>query len=76
MYIKYFRMWSIVHFRNDNSVYAVPSTWMKKDICAWPKRKVKRFIETRIIPNKFDFDFLPARLLKGGIGKYLILKCI
>ncbi|KAF0711261.1 Uncharacterized protein FWK35_00028362, partial [Aphis craccivora] len=62
------RMWSIVHFRNDNSVYAVPSTWMKKDICAWPKRKVKRFIETRIIPNKFDFDFLPARLLKGGIA--------
>ncbi|KAL5238376.1 hypothetical protein ACI65C_005786 [Semiaphis heraclei] len=64
-------MWSIVHFKNDNSVYAVPSTWIKNDVCAWPKKNVKRLkrlIETRI-PNKFNFDFLPARLLKGGISE-------
>lgn len=61
-------MWSVVHFKNDNSVNAVPSTWVKRDMCAWPKRDVKRFLERRIIPNDFDFDFYPARLLKKDIG--------
>lgn len=62
-------MWSIVHFINENSVYAVPTSWFKNNTCAWPKRDVTRFLQRRVIPNKFDFNFLPARLLKKGIGK-------
>lgn len=61
-------MWSIVHFSNENSVCAVPSSWMKKNKCAWPKKDVKRFLERRVMPNTFDFNFLSARLLKKGIG--------
>lgn len=41
-------MWSIVIFKNDDSVAAVPSHWFKNGKCAWPKKYIKtinKFIE-------------------------------
>ena len=57
--------WDIVLFKNDNSVEAVPSTWLRKHSCAWPKnsRNAKKYIEKQIKPNPDDFIFYPARKL-------------
>ena len=44
-------MWLIVHFLSDNSVSAVPTSWLKKGYCAWPKSFIKnknKFIENKI----------------------------
>lgn len=54
-------MWMIVHFLSDNSVSAVPTTWLKRGYCAWPKPFIKnknKFIENKIKPGKSQFDFI------------------
>lgn len=61
-------MWSVVHFEEENTVEAVPTNWFNKGLCAWPKKDIKTTINRRIQPNKFDFDFYSARILKKGIG--------
>lgn len=65
-------MWFVVHFFNDESVEAVPDTWLKKNQCAWPndKKNVKKYIEKRIIPNQLEFKWLPARKLGNAFSKY------
>jgi len=57
--------WDIVLFKNDNSVEAVPSSWVNKHSCAWPKKSknAKKYIEKQIKPNPDDFKFYPARKL-------------
>jgi len=62
-------MWSVVIFKNDNSVETVPSFWMKKDKCAWPKKNSTMFIKRRILPNKFYFEYLDARKIGKDYGK-------
>lgn len=61
-------MWTMVHFPNDNAVEAVPSHWVKKNICAWPKKDVKKHILQRSVVNKFDFVTFPSKTLKKDIG--------
>lgn len=57
--------WDIVCFKNDNSIEAIPTSWIRKNTCAWPKvsRHAKKFIEKQIKPNSTDFIFYPARKL-------------
>lgn len=63
-------MWSIVLFEKDNTVEAIPTNWFKDGLYAWPKKDERVKINCRIQPNKFDFDFYPARLLKKKCGEY------
>lgn len=59
-------MWLVVHFLSDNSVSAVPTTWVKRGYCAWPKPFIKnknKFIENKIKPGKSQFDYYKARTL-------------
>lgn len=57
--------WEVVLFYKDNSIEAVPDTWVKKGLCAWPKssKNVKQLIKNRYKPNKSDFIYYPARTL-------------
>lgn len=63
-------MWTIVSFDDENTVEAVPAHWVKQNLCAWSKKDIKKCLERRTIPNKFDFIYFPARVLKKGISKY------
>lgn len=63
-------MWCVVLFEKDNTVEAVPTHWFKNGLCAWPKKDERVKIKRRIQPNKFDFNFYSARILKKDIGKY------
>jgi len=65
-------MWTIVSFDDEDAVEAVPAHWMKNNMCAWPKKDIKKHIQRRTIPNKFDFNYFKSRILKKGIGKYFI----
>jgi len=67
-------LWEVVHFTTENTVEAVPHTWMKKTECAWPKnpKSVKRFIEHNVEPNPTEFYYCPAKKLgKRSYGKFL-----
>jgi len=66
--------WSIVNFKVDNTVEVVPSYWIKKNgYCAWPKtlkmKELKKAVQNKVRPNKFDFNLFEARCLSGDIGK-------
>ncbi|XP_060856348.1 uncharacterized protein LOC132953195 [Metopolophium dirhodum] len=67
-------MWTVVEFTNENAVEAVPSHWVKKDVCGWPKNNIKKHIQSRTILNKHGFDYFPSRTLKKGISSYLEAK--
>lgn len=59
-------MWSIVVFKKDNSVAAVPSHWFKNGKCAWPKDYIKnknKLVEKRSLANALEFNFYSARKL-------------
>ncbi|KAF0712478.1 DUF4806 domain-containing protein, partial [Aphis craccivora] len=60
--------WEVVFFHKDNSIEAVPDTWVKKGLCAWPKssKNIKQYK-----PNKTDFLYYPARIL--GTKNYATL---
>jgi len=63
-------MWSIVEFIDEHTIEVVPDHWVKNKKCAWPKQKVKSNIERRTIPNTFDFDYYPSRIIKKNIGTF------
>jgi len=65
-------MWTVVHFIKEDAVEAVPSHWIKKGMCEWPKKDIKKHIYQKTIVNKFDFNYFPARILKKGIGNFII----
>lgn len=62
-------MWSIVVFDDDHSLEAVPSFWLNKNICAWPKKKPRKYIISQSKPNKKEFLFLKARKIGIDYGK-------
>lgn len=67
-------LWEVVHFTSENTVEAVPHTWVKNSKCAWPKnpKLVKRFIEHHVNPNPTEFYYCPSRKLGKRIyGKFL-----
>lgn len=61
-------LWSVINFIDDNTVEVVPSFWVNKTSCAWPKRNAKKFIKDAIAPNEFDFDYLPAKRMCHDLG--------
>jgi len=63
-------MWSVVHFKEDNSVEVVPSKWVTKYKCAWPNGNTKKFIESQSDPDSQMFNWFKARALLSNIGKY------
>lgn len=67
------KLWSIVVFEEENAVEVVPSTWFKNHTCAWPNTtNVSKYIKHRVLPNKHDFTYLPARKLCKDVGRYKI----
>lgn len=63
-------MWSIVNFREDNSVEVVPSKWVTKYKCVWPLNNPKKYIESQSDPDTTAFNWFKARTLLSNIGKY------
>lgn len=69
-------MFIIVNFESDNSIEAVPYTWLKNNLCAWPRdgKKAKNYIMRKMIPNEFDFKWIAARQIGGRTyGKHFYL---
>lgn len=64
-------MYIIAHFYKEDSVEVVPSTWFKNNESAWPNKSsnIKKFVTRRTFPNKFDFNWFPARQLGRKFGK-------
>lgn len=54
-------MWSVVNFTDDNGVAVVPSFWVKENKSAWPKKNANHFIKQRLVPNKYDFEYLSIK---------------
>lgn len=54
-------MWSVVNFTDDNGVAVVPSFWVKGNKSAWPKKNANHFIKQRLVPNKYDFEYLSIK---------------
>lgn len=69
------QLWDVVHFTSENTVEAVPYTWLKKSKCAWPKnpKLVKRFILNHVKPNTTEFYYCPAKKL-GNRSYGMLLK--
>lgn len=72
-------VYSIVVFKKENSVSAVPSCWYNAILgkCAWPKSSVhslasiNKLISKRFPYNAVEFDLFEARELRKNIGKLL-----
>lgn len=62
--------WSVVEFTADNSMYVVPSFWLKQDECAWPTQNVSKFITRRKQPNEIEFIFLDAKQIGKALGMF------
>lgn len=67
------KMYSVVHFLNDNTVEAIPSKWQNKknSTSAWPKNTnlAIKYIEQNINPTENDFNYFKSRELSKNIGK-------
>ncbi|XP_060855382.1 uncharacterized protein LOC132933065 [Metopolophium dirhodum] len=62
--------WSVVEFTTDNSMYVVPSFWLKQDECAWPTQNVSKFITRRKQPNEIEFIYLDAKQIGKALDSY------
>lgn len=69
--------YSVVEFIEDHAIEAVPTNWLKKNICAWPKTKnpsnIRKLIERRSDPNDTEFTFFKVAVLKTT-GKQNLFK--
>jgi len=65
-------MWSIVAFK-DNSVEVVPSNWFNNEMCAWPKKNLRSYIDSQVSPNEKCFRYLSARKLGKDLSMNLFL---
>lgn len=65
--------YSVVHFFGDNTVEAVPTSWIKGKLCAWPHNKacIIKYIKNKHMPNEIDFKYLKARVLQKNLGNLL-----
>lgn len=60
----------VVVFSADNSIEAVPSTWIRKreGTCAWPTSKnrnlILKLIDRKSIPNDIQYKYYEAKILK------------
>ncbi|CAI6375825.1 unnamed protein product [Macrosiphum euphorbiae] len=62
---------SVVVFKNENVVEAVPSNWLSKDgiKCAWPKSNFnpQKRIEKMMHPNTYEYNWYSVRVLATDI---------
>lgn len=62
--------YSIIVFTEDNTVEAVPTSWVKKKdgTCAWPTTKsrsvIMKLIEKKSVPNEIQFKYYKAIVMK------------
>lgn len=60
-------MYTVVFFKNEDTVDAVPSHWVQNNLCAWPKKNIKKSIKYKLQPNDVEYDYFPVRVLKKNI---------
>uniref|UniRef100_A0A2S2PM63 DUF4806 domain-containing protein n=1 Tax=Schizaphis graminum TaxID=13262 RepID=A0A2S2PM63_SCHGA len=65
-------MWYVIHFKKDNTVDVVPSSWYKNGLCAWPIKNsnIKKIVQKKEPPNKKDFKWHIARKLGSCYDTY------
>lgn len=62
--------YSVVVFSKDNTVEAVPTSWVKKKdgTCAWPNTKsrslIMKLIERKSVPNDIQYKYYEAIVMK------------
>ncbi|XP_050066309.1 uncharacterized protein LOC114120255 [Aphis gossypii] len=61
---------SVIVFTEDNTVEAVPTSWVKKKdgTCAWPTTKsrslIMKLIEKKSVPNEVQYKYYKAKVMK------------
>lgn len=66
-------MYTVVFFKNEDTVDAVPSNWVQNNLCAWPKKNIKKSIKYKLQPNDIEYDYFPVRVLKKNIGNLFFI---
>lgn len=67
--------WTIVHFIKENSVEAVPTTWIVGNMCYWPSftsEKVYKAIKNHEHPNSCWESFEIRIFRNATYGKFTI----
>ena len=65
-------MWSVVIFTEDNTVSAVPSSWVDEEnqLCYWPSKKNnEKLIRDNVLPDK-KWKLLNVKIFMSGIKMY------
>lgn len=65
--------YSVVVFIDDNTIEAVPTSWIKNGMCSWPITKkdsvLRKLIERKSLPNDVEFNQYKIKVLKTT-GKF------
>lgn len=60
--------YSVVEFIDDKTIEAVPTSWIKNGMCAWPITKkysiLRKLIERKSLPNDVEYNQYKIRVLK------------
>lgn len=60
--------YSVVVFIDDNTIEAVPTSWVKNGMCSWPITKkhslLRKLIERKSLPNDVEFNQYKIKVLK------------
>ncbi|KAL4098136.1 hypothetical protein QTP88_022798 [Uroleucon formosanum] len=64
-------MWTVILFKDDSTLAAVPEFWFRNGSCAWPNKYSTKYIERRKQPNELEFKQYKAKVLLKNIGPYL-----
>jgi len=65
-------MWTVVIFKDYNTLAAVPEFWFRNGSCAWPNKHSNKYIERRKQPNELEFKQYKVKILIKNIGIILI----
>lgn len=65
------RTWTVVHFDNDNTVEAVPSTWISGEekkgfMCYWPPDDILNLALKKCFPPQKNWPALKCSTFKNG----------
>lgn len=61
-------MWTVILFKDDSTLAAVPEFWFRNGSCAWPNKYSTKYIERRKQPNELEFKQYKAKVLLKNIG--------
>jgi len=60
--------YSVVVFIDDNTIEAVPTSWIKNGMCSWSITKkdsvLRKLIERKSLPNDVEFNQYKIKVLK------------